>query len=246
MLGDGIMENLEKIHNFEPVRGLGKVIYETNLDTGIDFIEIGLDSMMKDGFLKDVPVLGTICAITKTGIGIQDIIRSRKILIFAQQVQQGTCAHQKLEKHKNELKKKPGAFQKELEIILTYIDRHSKYTKSLILANFYRKYLDDPYEFSWENFDYFADILDSLSLYDIRYLKDIYNKGRILENEDRNDISLNRLKNCGLVTHFGGLIVMQTGDDQRFIAKITDMGKFFWEIGMSNIPEKLYNGDIII
>ena len=47
-----------------------------------DFAEIAIDSLLKDGFLKDIPVINTILSIYKTGISVKDLLFMRKILYF--------------------------------------------------------------------------------------------------------------------------------------------------------------------
>ena len=54
---------------------LGKSVLETIKDSDLsslsqDYAELFIDSFIKDVVLKDIPVIKTIIALTKTGIGI--------------------------------------------------------------------------------------------------------------------------------------------------------------------------------
>ncbi len=241
-----IMKHNEKKDVIGPVEGFTKTLYEANLDLATDYLEVSLDTLLKEGLLKEFPLVKSFFSAAKTGIMVRDAILARKVLIFAQHVQGGNCSERELEQHREKFRNDPNALNKELEIVLTYLDRHSKYTKSLILANFYNCYLRDPVKFSWNDFDYTAEMLDLLSLFDLKSLKKIYERKKVLEGEARNDVSLHRLNSCGMVIYANGIAVCSAGEPQAFIAKITGFGEFFWEVGMKDIDEKLYSGDIII
>lgn len=51
-----------------------------------DIIELGVDSVLKDGILKDLPAIGTLINISKLGVSIRDGILGKKILRFLEQV----------------------------------------------------------------------------------------------------------------------------------------------------------------
>lgn len=48
----------------------------------IDFSEIGLDNILNDGIFKDIPVIGTLVALAKTGLNIKDRLFIKKLLLF--------------------------------------------------------------------------------------------------------------------------------------------------------------------
>lgn len=49
---------------------------------GAELLEAGVDSVLKDGLLKEVPVVSTIVGLSKMGANIQDRIFLRKLLSF--------------------------------------------------------------------------------------------------------------------------------------------------------------------
>lgn len=52
--------------------------------TGItkDFLEIGVDSVLNDGLLKDIPIINTVQSIAKLGLNIRDRLFLKKIIHF--------------------------------------------------------------------------------------------------------------------------------------------------------------------
>jgi hypothetical protein len=62
---------------------LAKTVCESSLtDMTADIGEIALDSLLKDGLLKEIPVLGTIINLTKLGITVKDYLYVKKVWRF--------------------------------------------------------------------------------------------------------------------------------------------------------------------
>lgn len=225
------------------IRDFKQVLFEEALDTGIDYLEIGLDSLLNDGVLKDIPIIGSCYSIGKVYFGVKDITLTKKVLIFSQKVRKKVISDYELNEHLEILKSDKQKLNKELEIIINYLDRHTKYIKAQILANFYLLYLSKKIE--WEDFDFFAEIVDNVSVYDLKVLKIVWEKGIIKEGERYNPVSLQRLRNYGLVEYHDGLSVIKKGDNERYIAMINEIGKFFCEYGMEDIWDSVIKHDII-
>jgi len=49
---------------------------------GLDIGEITIDSILKDGVLKDIPIIGSLAGIWKTGIAVNDYLFLRKLVAF--------------------------------------------------------------------------------------------------------------------------------------------------------------------
>ncbi|SFB28107.1 hypothetical protein SAMN05660845_2378 [Flavobacterium swingsii] len=47
-----------------------------------ELIEVGIDSILKNGLLKDIPVISVLSGIWKTGVAIRDYRFSNKLLLF--------------------------------------------------------------------------------------------------------------------------------------------------------------------
>lgn len=219
----------------KPVENFGKIIFEQTIDTNIDIFEMGLDQFIEEGVIKDIPIISAGYSIGKTFFAIKDFMLTKKAIVFAQMIRNGNTENKKLEKHKQELSEKPKKLLKELEIILMYLDRHTKLLKSKILGNFYNAYIDNEIEFDWEDFELCAEITDNISLYDLKDLLNLYEKEYIKIGEGYNQVAMKRLRNVCLIDFFDGMAVNR-GDVKEIIAMINEVGKAYVNIGLKNIP----------
>ncbi len=46
------------------------------------YAEIGIDAIMSEGFLKDIPIVGSIISIGKLGVNISNVIFVKKLIRF--------------------------------------------------------------------------------------------------------------------------------------------------------------------
>lgn len=215
-----------------------KIILAEPMDLGADILEIGLDQILEEGIIKDIPVFGSFIKIGKTIKSIHDAIFAKKVLVFAQNIHSGNDSEDKWERHKEKLKNNPKRLMKELEVLLIYIDRHTKYIKNKILGKFYSLYYMG--EIDWGDFEELAEILDVISVFDFETLEELYIKKYYAVNENYNPLALKRLSNCGLADFFNGMVVTDNSGEQaaNYIAKITDLGEYFWEFGLNGIDIK--------
>lgn len=49
---------------------------------GIDLAEISIDSILKNGALKDIPIIGSLIGVWKTGVAINDYLFLNKMILF--------------------------------------------------------------------------------------------------------------------------------------------------------------------
>ena len=47
-----------------------------------DLVEVGLDQIIKNGVLKDIPVVNTLVSVLKTGIGLREAVFVKKLYRF--------------------------------------------------------------------------------------------------------------------------------------------------------------------
>lgn len=223
----------------KPVESFGQIVFNTTLDTGIDLLEVGLDQLLEDGLIREIPIIGVAYTTSKLFISLKDAMLTKKALVFAQRVQAGTADKKTLEKHREKLNKKPKKLMKELEALLVHLDKHTTYLKNKILGNFYILYLDEDIDFSWDDFEYMAEIVDNISVFDLEDLSLIYKTKTILEGEKYNSLAMKRLRYCGLVDFYDGMVAARISEATGYIAKITKLGELFWEKGMKGLSNKI-------
>src|SRR4030042_7133538 len=89
-----------------------------------EYSELGLDSILDDGVVKDVPILRTLVGLAKVGFNIRDRIYIKKIAGFLAQVGQTTQEQREafIEKYCGDTKR----FEEAVLLILEQADRFEK------------------------------------------------------------------------------------------------------------------------
>ena len=64
-------------------------------DVGIEFAELGIDSILSDGILKDIPIVGTIVGVGKLAHNVHDRNLLRQTLPFINEFNKGLVSHEK-------------------------------------------------------------------------------------------------------------------------------------------------------
>ena len=162
-----------------------------------EYAEIGLDSILDDGLLKDVPLISTVTSIYKIGKSIRDRNYIKKLVIFLDAINRNVADDVEREKYENKFKENPNFRNKELEYILVIIDRYISYDKPAMIAKLYLAYLSDV--LSWIEFSSYAEILDKLLPYDWDFFSSDLNYDSIfIKSLAMQDIFL-RLCGIGLI-----------------------------------------------
>lgn len=115
-----------------------------------DILEVSVDSILKGGVLRDIPIVGTVNAICKAGVHIREKHLLKETLLFVEVLNEGTVSKEKIQIHKERLDSNPKMAEKELERILLILDSHISNNQSVRLGHFYRAYINGA--ISWEKF----------------------------------------------------------------------------------------------
>ena len=104
--------------------------------TAIDFMEVGVDTLIADGILKEVPIVSTIYAIGKTTLSIKDRLFLEKIWIYLTELQVVS------EKDRQSFVKQLNSMeaQKLGEKILLLLEKHEDFHKAKLLAKITSSY----------------------------------------------------------------------------------------------------------
>lgn len=212
-----------------------RIIMAEPIDLGADILEIGLDQLLEEGIIKDIPVFGSVVKAGKIVSTINDAIFVKKVIVFAQSIHSGSGNEKKWSQHKDKLLRDQKRLIKEIEVLLTYIDRYTKYLKSKILGRFYMLYINE--ELDWNDFEEFAEILDNIYIYDLKTLEELFSQKYYYEKQQYSSLALKRLNNCGLVDYYNGMLVTsgEMNGTVNYIAKITKLGEFFYKVGLNDI-----------
>lgn len=135
-------------------------------DVAVDIAELSLDSFLKDGVIKDIPVIGSLFNLYSAGKSIRDEIFLRKIISFLLETQKTS------EIDKEKFYKKlinDHAFKKRVgEVIILILDKIDDLEKPAILGKLFRCYMEGKINF--ELFHRFATIINNIFLTDLKRL----------------------------------------------------------------------------
>ncbi len=107
-------------------------------DVGIDLSEAAVDAVLNDGFLKDIPIIGSIVGIAKAGIAVRDQIYIRKLLKFLSEFNK-IDKSLRLKFINDELSSEPKC-ERFGETILSLIDKAEADEKLILYAQIFKFY----------------------------------------------------------------------------------------------------------
>lgn len=202
---------------------------DNGIDLVQDYTEIALDTFLQPGLLKDLPLIGTALKLGQSVLTVKNLIMAKNYYIFISELRKDQKTDENLQKHICELEKDPNKLQKELEMLLIYIEQYKEGKKVQYMANIYRSYLDDSVsEIDWETATIFFEILNRILLQDICDLEKMLTKGATREIFSDHS-GLLRLSALGLLQYFNGK-EKKYGHNKRGLARITSQGKLFYRI----------------
>ena len=169
-----------------------KTITESDLSSVVrDVSEIGLDSILKDGLAKEIPVLSTIIGVVKTGGAIRDYLYFKKLYRFLSSLNEisPNVRQEFVEKLGNTQEER----EKSGENLLLIIDRLDNVNKPEILGYMFADYLQGVLSKSD-----FMLLAKSLELFNLELTVNIINYYS-QNNEQSTDDILQSFAMCGLV-----------------------------------------------
>lgn len=134
------------------------------VDPVIDYLELGLDSVLEDGLLKDVPVVSTVVALYKIGNSLKERHNLKKLYIFINEINKGVVSKEKLFKYKQKFESNEKYRNQEIEYLLVLLDRYVNYDKPQMLAKIYLAYLDGLID--WIELTMYAEVIDRFLVLD--------------------------------------------------------------------------------
>jgi hypothetical protein len=110
-------------------------------DLSIDIAEVFTDDLLKDGILKELPIIKTIYSIYKTGLSIKDKLFVNKLLYFLNEIKE--IEIEKRIQIVNEIDNSEIYKTKVGEKLLFIIDRVDDYEKSQIVGRLFKALLTE-------------------------------------------------------------------------------------------------------
>ena len=189
------------------------VSFENSISTDIcdmvgDLAEVGLDAIMDDGILKDIPIISTVVNLYKIGYTIRERHTIKQLALFVAELNRGRADESKREQLLKKLNSDTQKSKQEIEYILVVLDSYLEYGKPKMLAKLYMAYLEQRID--WTQFSMYAAILRTLLPQDVKILQGHdFNAGALICMQ-MDSASWLRLLSAGFVYEQG---VMRFNDD---------------------------------
>lgn len=162
-----------------------------------DYLELGIDSILDNDSLKEIPIIKTFIGVGKITKSIRERNLMKNLVIFINELNSGNIDKEKLKKHKEELNQNPKKAEKELGRILIILEQTIDNLKSSILGKLYKAYINQ--EIDWDLFVEFSEITNRLYINDLSILSLIF-KNQLSDTSNRSDLyRIERLNSLGVV-----------------------------------------------
>lgn len=162
-----------------------------------DYLELGIDSILDNDSLKEIPIIKTFIGVGKITKSIRERNLMKNLVIFINELNSGNIDKEKLKNHKEELNQNPKKAEKELGRILIILEQTIDNLKSSILGKLYKAYINQ--EIDWDLFVEFSEITNRLYINDLSILSLIF-KNQLSDTSNRSDLyRIERLNSLGVV-----------------------------------------------
>ena len=203
-------------------------------DSIVDIAEVGIDSILKDGLLKNLPIINILLGTTRTVKNIYERNMLKNTALFLNELNSQKIDTAKLQAFKERIADE-SVKEQELGRVLILLNQYVDNVKSVILGKLFFKYVNQEYD--WDKFCELSDTLNRLFLNDLFWLSDITNSENEIATYHIYKIPYNikRLESLGLVELYGdyswfGDRLLQSENMQ---AELTENGKIFREFQKS-------------
>lgn len=170
-------------------------LFDGSKDFIEDIVEVGIDSVLDEGLLKDIPIVGFLVGTKNVIQNLQDRNLLNQTLQFIKEFNSGKIEKEKIEKYKKKLIDSKQA-EKELGRVLLILNSNIDIEKSKMLARLFRNYIDE--KINWDEFCEFSEIIKNMFLSDINFFKNIY-CGKIKDTVNYPLYPFDRLVSLGLI-----------------------------------------------
>lgn len=169
-----------------------------SLDIVGDYLELGVDSILENDSLKEIPIIKTFISVGKITKSIRERNLIKNLAIFINELNSGKINKEKLSRHSEELRKNPKKAEKELGRILIILEQTIDNIKSSILGKLYKSYINQ--EIDWDIFIEFSEITNRLFMFDINILKVMWSQAynTYIEQKDDN-FRIERMYSLGII-----------------------------------------------
>lgn len=178
----------------------GKIETSELVDLGRDFTEVAIDSFLKEGILKEMPIIKTVFALYKTGKSIKEQFTLRKILSFLNGC--SNLSQEEAEEFIRSFENKEKANEFGMQLLL-FIDNSDSLEKANLIGKLYTLLLKK--NFGLKFYLRLCYMINKSFYDDIKYLQYFENRESILtsDNEKVPAVILENLFSYGFISEHG-------------------------------------------
>lgn len=146
---------------------LNSVTSEKLSEIAVDGAELAIDSILHEGLLKDIPIVGTIYKIGRASIGVREAIFTKKVLKFLQELKDIPLAER--EEFLRKLEENAKYSNRVGEKLLVLIERLDDIDKSSVIGRLFKAAVAEKIDY--ETFLKLSSIVDKAFLPDLLKLR---------------------------------------------------------------------------
>jgi len=202
-------------------------------DSLTEIAELGLDTVLQDGVVKEVPVLRTIASLCKTGLNLRERNLIRQTARFISSFNDGSISDDKLLAYRNQLETDTKKAEKEFGRVILLLDRTLEEQQAKMLGRFYKAYVKGAID--WDKFVELSEVNARMFTSDYKELDSIV-RNPVQQTDEipaKRLYKIQRLESLGLVMehrtrlHSGNVLTFE-GTNDRFVA--TPLGGTFFSM----------------
>lgn len=151
---------------------LAKELINTSQDITIDIVEIGLDSILTDGIVKEIPVVKTLATFFKIGLNIKDRYFAEKLIKFIFELRNEQIDEEKRLEFKRDMEIE--SFKKKTtERLIIILDKLEEINKTIYITKLFKGFIEK--KITWDEFCDFSKYIDFMTTKDFELLKFLSN-----------------------------------------------------------------------
>lgn len=141
-------------------------------DTGeiaSDLLEVGIDSVLDEGILRDIPIVRVIVGATRVVQSVRDRNLLLQTLEFIRALREQSISEYELDRHRRKLDADPEYAEEELGRVLVILDATLDREKSRLLAGLYAALVGERID--WDKFRELTDVVNRMFMADFPTLR---------------------------------------------------------------------------
>ena len=216
--------------NFIPA--LRDSIFDATYELTTDYLEVGLDSLLESGVLKELPIVKTITGLYKLGQNMYQRNQLKQTLSFIQGFNMKELNQAKVDQYKEKVFNDPQKCEEELGRVMIILDHHIDNIQSKVLGCFFHAYVCGAV--SWEKFCELSEANRRMFVADYELLRQVSENSNA-EVSEKKQYQCDRLTSLGLLKNESIVSgsVLYGGSSSPVIPvgpSLTSFGKTFYQL----------------